>query len=170
MWITFILNYLISINSCLLLFSKGYKMESGVIELRSRKVELERELTKINKALSALEPIAIEPMQWKEKALNCLDSKDHICTTIEILECLMGAHEVKHLDDATRKRYITALSVMLLDQWKVSNVIKFNVKGFKGYFYGLPSWFDGASLKDKYYPKRLKNIIEKNKFEMIKRP
>ena len=101
-------------------------------------------------------------MNWKERGLACIGKLNRFCKTIEILECLLGQKEVEKLDDEMRKRYVTGLSVSLSELRKDGVVVQFNLKGVKGYFYGLQSWFDGAIPKKEYIPKHIREVYFPN--------
>jgi hypothetical protein len=121
---------------------------NALSELKKEKKELEAKLKRINKALLALEPLPIQYMQWRVKALECIYAQDRYCQTTDILACVIGT-EIS--DKELRRRYINALSVALSYLCKDGELKKFKLKKRKGDFYGFPDWFseEGLPVEDR---------------------
>ncbi|MEO7307112.1 MAG: hypothetical protein ABIR78_00815 [Ferruginibacter sp.] len=128
-------------------------------DLKKQRTALEAELTKVNKAIFALEPMPVQSIGWKTKALSCLRNFNYYTQTVDILNCVF-INEMQLLDnEIIRKRYITALSVALLDMVKRGELKMFKIYRVKGSFYGFPQWFDkDGLLKKEYYSERMKDM------------
>mgnify|MGYP001110023209 CR=1 FL=1 len=127
--------------------------------LKKQRKALEAELTKVNKAIFALEPMPVQFIGWKDKALECLTNFNCYSQTVEILNCVFFENDEILQDDVLRKRYITALSVALLDMVKRGQLKMFKLYREKGSFYGFPQWFEeNGNLKKKYYSQKMKNM------------
>lgn len=127
--------------------------------LKVQRKKLEAELTKVNKAIFALEPMPVQFIGWKDKALECLNSFGAYTQTVDILNCVFFENEAILDDEILRKRYITALSVALLDMVKRGQLKMFKLYREKGSFYGFPHWFEeNGNLKKKYYSQKMKNM------------
>lgn len=127
--------------------------------LKKQRTALEAELTKVNKAIFALEPMPVHFIGWKNRALECLNGFNCYTQTVDILNCVF-CDSMQELDnEIIRKRYITALSVALLDMVKTGQLKMFKLYRVKGSFYGFPEWFeDDGKLKKKYYSDKMKNM------------
>lgn len=134
-------------------------LEQKVIlkSLKEQRKALEIELTKVNKAILALEPMPVEFVRWKEKSLACMKNFDCYSQTTEILECVFGDKKDILEDAALRRRHTTALSVALLEMVKTGKLKTFKLYRVKGSFYGFPEWFNkDGSLNKKYYSDKMK--------------
>jgi len=96
--------------------------------LKSKKKELQGELDRVNKAIAALEPIPVQYMQWRVKAMDCIARQNRYIQTTEILNCVIGKIDEKDL----RRKYINALSVALNYLCKDGELKKFSLKKEKG--------------------------------------
>ena len=131
--------------------------ESEIIkDLKKKRKDLEAELTRVNKAIFALEPNPIQYMEWKEKALECLNGSKCYLQTLEILNCLFFDKIAVLEDEIKRKRYVTGLSVALNDLCKNNLIKKFHIYRIKGDFYGFPTWFkENGALKIEHFSRKL---------------
>lgn len=132
--------------------------------LKQEKKELEQKLSRVNKAILALEPIPVQYMQWRVKAMECIREKSKYIQTSEILECVMGKIEEKDL----RRKYINALSVALNYMCKDGELKKFSLRKRKGDFYGFPEWFDKHGLPTKDRIELLLNLAGRNVEEVLR--
>lgn len=127
--------------------------ESEILkDLKQKRKSLEAELTRVNKAIFALEPVPIQYMEWKRKAIECLNGFHSYSQTLDILSCVFNDTPDILEDEILRKRYVTGLSVALDDLCKTGVIKKFKLYRIKGNFYGFPHWFneDGTLQKDFY--------------------
>lgn len=127
--------------------------------LKKQRKTLEAELTKVNKAIFALEPMPMQFIGWKNKSLECFNNFGCYSQTVDILNCVFYDNPEILEDEVLRKRYITALSVALLDMVKRGQLKMFKLYREKGSFYGFPQWFEeNGNLKKKYYSQKMKNM------------
>ncbi len=125
-------------------------------QLKAKRKSLENELNKLNKAIFALEPNPPHFMEWKVRALECIEGFNTYSQTAEILNCVFINDPQILEDDVLRKRYITGLSVALNDLCKTGVIKKFRLSRVKGDFYGFPDWFTSdGSLKKEFYGPRI---------------
>ena len=136
-----------------------YDQKDILNTLKKQRKSLEAELTKVNKAIFALEPLPFHTIGWKHRALECLNKFNCYTQTVTILECVFVDNMSDLDNDIVRKRYITALSVALLDMAKRGELRMFKLYRVKGSFYGFPQWFgvDGE-LKKEHYSELMKNM------------
>lgn len=125
--------------------------------LKEKRKALEAELTKVNRAILALEPMPVEFMRWKEKALDCIKGFKCYCQTTDILECVFTDSEEMLEDAVFRRRHLTALSVALGEMVKTGKLKTFKLYRTKGNFYGFPQWFNSnGTLNKKYYSDKMR--------------
>lgn len=135
------------------------KERAIIRDLKVQRKELESQLAKVNKAIAALEPVQLHTIGWKDKALECLQDFNCYTQTVDILNCVFYDKMEELENEVNRKRYITALSVALLDMVKTGELKMFKIPKVKGSFYGFPQWFDdNGNVKKKYYSKKMKNM------------
>lgn len=126
--------------------------------LKSKRKQLVGQLTKINNAIAALEPVIPNEMHWKKKAIDCLNFRKKFSQTPEMLDCMLGEDMVAKLTDDQRKKYTNALSVALIAMRNDTTVVMFVLRGFRGYWYGLPQWFDGGKPKKEFMSDNIKYL------------
>src|SRR5665213_424399 len=97
-----------------------YNQSEILKDLKKERRDLEAKLTRVNKAIFALEPMPIQYMEWKQKAITCLSGFNHYCQTVDILKCVFENEPDLLDDELLRKRYVTGLSVALNDLCTVS--------------------------------------------------
>jgi hypothetical protein len=116
--------------------------------LKKEKKELEKKLIQVNNAIKGYEPVPIQYMKWRIRALQCINGHKHFVQTAEILECTLEEEVYQQIieDKELRKRYITGLSVALTYLCKDGELKKFYLKKRKGAFYGLPEWFESDGI------------------------
>lgn len=133
-----------------------YNQTQILTNLKKQRRLLEKELSRINKAIFALEPLPAQFMEWKQKALQFIADFKCYSQTSEILNFVFKDSPEILEDIIIRKRYTTALSVALNDLYKAKMINKFRLYRVRGDFYGLPEWFaqDGV-LNKKYYSRKL---------------
>ena len=129
---------------------------AALLLLKKKRARLENDLVKVNKAIAALDTSGIHFMDWKQKALACMDAMDGCVQTSQILEWVFIDDAGKLKNTVLRRKYITALSVSLNSLHSEGLVKKFRLPGTQGHFYGLANWFtEDGSLAKKYFGKRL---------------
>ena len=119
--------------------------------LKKKRARLEHELVKVNKAIALLDTSVIHFMDWKQKALACMDEMVGCVQTSQILEWVFTGDPAKLENTVLRRKYITALSVALNSLNSEGLIKKFRLPGTQGHFYGLASWFtENGTLVKKY--------------------
>ena len=106
----------------------------------------ERELFEARKMLQKLkrtEPDNINSnkrsgINWKEQVMLAVTTQQHLIKTVEILNCVFG------FDVAPKKKrsHTVMISITLMKLTDERKIKEYKVKGVKGYYYGLPEWFD----------------------------
>jgi|SRR6185312_2772129 len=81
-------------------------------------------------------------VKWTERSLSCIQSKGHICLSADILECLFWDEQTNLKDPKIRNNYMTGLSIALKNLVANGTLKKESRPGIKGFYYGLPEWFD----------------------------
>ena len=125
-------------------------------DLKKERKRLMAALAKVDKAILALGAYPVHFMDWKQKALDCMDILNGYTQTSQILEWVFADNPKAIKDEVLRRKYITALSVALNDLHKTGIIKKFWIPRVQGNFYGLPFWFnENGTLKKNYYGKKL---------------
>lgn len=109
--------------------------------LKQERAQLIERVKSIDKAISSLTGQEIN-IKWTERSINCISNKGHICLSIEILECLLWDKLDSLKDPKIRNNYMTGLSIALKNLVENGKLNKESRPGVKGYYYGLPQWFD----------------------------
>lgn len=139
--------------------------ELDFLGLNNLKLKLEKQLSKVNNAISALSEEKAEPIAWTIKAVDCIKNNNRPIPLSDILDCLFY-DEPEKLEDKYRKtNYSKALSLALANLVKKEKLVSFSISGFKGYFYAMPEWCInsrvGYILKPKYKKKLKERLLEK---------
>ena len=136
-------------------------MEIDKNKLWERKYNLEAELAEIEEQLEIPNPEPWGASEWKERAIACINNKATYCTTIDILKCLISEGKYERLKPDTRDKYIVGLSVALNGLVKAGYIKNVKIPQLnKGYYYGLPHWFDDKNrLMGKYANEYIKPVI-----------
>jgi len=83
---------------------------------------------------------------WSTKAIDCIENEKRFMQTFEVFEYV--GNDIQ--GDKPRKNAYTALSLALNNLCKSGRLGKVVMKGRKGYYYGLPEWFEGDGLKPEH--------------------
>lgn len=138
--------------------------------LKKEKRELEIQLSKVNNAIKGYEPVPIQYMKWRVRALECINGHEHFVQTSEILACTLEKKVYQQVikDKELRKRYITGLSVALTYLCKDGELKKFYLKKRKGAFYGLPEWFESNGTPKESVLKEIIDIKDKPLSDLLR--
>ncbi|MDN5284974.1 MAG: hypothetical protein JWR38_1248 [Mucilaginibacter sp.] len=109
--------------------------------LKQERSQLLIRVKALDKAIAALTN-QTSAIKWTERSLDCIQGKGHICLSAEILECLFLDEDVNLTDPKIRNNYMTGLSIALKNLVENENLKKISRPGIKGFYYGLPEWFD----------------------------
>ncbi|MEO5593449.1 MAG: hypothetical protein ABIR15_01265 [Chitinophagaceae bacterium] len=133
-------------------------------DLKKERRRLKAELAKVDKAIFSLGAFPVHFMDWKQKALDCMDILNGYTQTAQVLEWVFAAEPKAMENEVLRRKYITALSVALNDLHKTGIIKKFRIPRVQGNFYGLPFWFnENGTLKKNYYGKKLGAMYKHDK-------
>jgi len=78
-------------------------------------------------------------INWKERVLSCVTSQERLIKTVDILKCVFGS-DIPRERKRSHTVMISLTLTKLIDEGKIK---EYKVKGTKGYYYGLPQWFNG---------------------------
>lgn len=109
--------------------------------LKQERAELLQRVKAIDKAINALSNNS-SSIRWTERSLDCIRNKGHICLSAEILECLFWDEQTNLADPKIRNNYMTGLSIALKNLVENEILKKIGRPGIRGFYYGLPEWFD----------------------------
>ena len=95
-------------------------------------------------------PTSIKRVKWTTAAIQCLQYKNSLLKTVDILQFIFKDNPEEIESTYKRRLYITGLSVALSKLIQKSKICKIEITGEKGHLYGLREWFmdDQKTLKE----------------------
>ncbi|QTE38317.1 hypothetical protein J3L18_04360 [Mucilaginibacter gossypii] len=118
--------------------------------LKQERATLLQRVKAIDKAINALTKEAPN-IRWTERSLSCIREKGHVCLSAEILECLFWDEQTNLADPKIRNNYMTGLSIALKNLVENGILKKISRPGIRGFYYGLPEWFDENNVVKAQY-------------------
>lgn len=130
--------------------------EEHIKILEEQQLKLEKEIAD---KLNELKGIRIElrtlkgdaGFPWAQRALKCINSRNELLSTADILEGVLYYKRYELNDPIKRQNYISILSVALNKLCKSGKIFREPIDGIKGNLYGLSEWrYDDNTLKTEY--------------------
>lgn len=130
--------------------------------LLAKRESLMDEIFQLEEQLGFPNPEPWGSMEWRERSIQCIASRDTYSTTIDVLKCLISERRYNLLEADQRDKYIANLSIALNGLAKEGYITKVKIPGInKGYYFGLPKWFENnGTLKSEYANEYLQPVLD----------
>ncbi|RVT99764.1 hypothetical protein EOD41_15070 [Mucilaginibacter limnophilus] len=111
--------------------------------LYKKREEHQAIIAALDAEIRVLEDKQKKPVDWKNRAIDCLQTHNLPLRTLNILDYIVSNEPQLNTADPYKRRFqFQAVYATLNGQCEHGTLKRIAIPGFKGYFYGLNTWFN----------------------------